>query len=305
MSDRVKGLDRALEVSFPFVQLAKCCKHLADGLFGKKGEAGRKLLYSMAECRNAEVLKEIKAGARKDKGTRSLLEKIERSTKDDIWCDMEFTKGPRLGEYSQNTAESFNAAIRGARALGPARMFVDIRRLTGRWANAHLRNIEKLRKAEGELSLFVPLARDELLRSQRKAKTYTVTLGTTRADVQTDTGENFVVGWELDNNQKPTGPLTCSCRAPQLDLRVCSHCCAALLEVNLRPQDFMPHFWRSEAAARIHSLLPQPEDALADLPHDGTRPPRGHAAAGLTAVAVPTAAAVPTAVARLPAASRA
>ena len=68
----------------------------------------------------------------------------------------------------------------------------------------------------------------------------------------------------------------CSCKAFELEQRVCSHAAAVMAKLEQDPHTLTPPFTRNLAMLDLYGVIPEPgleEINIADLPHDGTRPP--------------------------------
>ena len=113
LSDRVKGLDSALEEFFPLAAHAKCLLHL----LGNVATAGNRRAFQAVVWTLAQI-----------------VSAILKNTEGDVWADWQLQGHPRMDEYTQNAAESFNSRLLSARFMGIASMFREVRRISATWA---------------------------------------------------------------------------------------------------------------------------------------------------------------------------
>ena len=122
MSDREKGLNKAVSEALPNAKHSHCCQHIAANVQSRFGITCRKLFWSAAYARTkAEFDTAIDAILKESRPAAAYLRSIPAET----WATYAFPL-PRYGHITSNIVESLNGTWKHLRHLPPLRLLGSI-----------------------------------------------------------------------------------------------------------------------------------------------------------------------------------
>lgn len=122
MSDREKGLAKAVDEVLPCAKHSHCCQHIAANIQSRFGVACRKLFWTAAYARTkAEFDAAIDGVLKESRPAAAYLRSIPAET----WATYAFPL-PRYGHITSNIVESLNGTWKHLRHLPPLRLLAGI-----------------------------------------------------------------------------------------------------------------------------------------------------------------------------------
>ncbi|KAG7593878.1 Zinc finger SWIM-type [Arabidopsis thaliana x Arabidopsis arenosa] len=243
LSDRQKGLIKAVSLELPSIEHRMCVQHIYGNLKKNHGSKTRMkpLLWNLAWAYN-------------EKDYKQHLEKIfyyDTVVFNDImktnpmsWCRAFQRRGNYCEDVDNNFTESFNGSLNKAREKPFVAMLETIRRLA--MVRIAKRSVES-HTHTGSCTPYVAL----VLSAEHKFASL--------AKVSTSTNGMYEVRHGLDSQRVCLKSYTCTCQKWQIRGIPCEHAYGVILDKKLAPEDYVCHWFRTSTWKKNYTdgLCPQ------------------------------------------------
>ncbi|CAE5960458.1 unnamed protein product [Arabidopsis arenosa] len=243
LSDRQKGLIKAVSLELPSIEHRMCVQHIYGNLKKNHGSKTRMkpLLWNLAWAYN-------------EKDYKQHLEKIfcyDTVVFNDImktnpmsWCMAFQRRGNYCEDVDNNFTESFNGSLNKAREKPFVAMLETIRRLA--MVRIAKRSVES-HTHTGSCTPYVAL----VLSAEHKFASL--------AKVSTSTNGMYEVRHGLDSHRVCLKSYTCTCQKWQIRGIPCEHAYGVILDKKLAPEDYVCHWFRTSTWKKNYTdgLCPQ------------------------------------------------
>ncbi|KAG7553248.1 Zinc finger SWIM-type [Arabidopsis thaliana x Arabidopsis arenosa] len=243
ISDRQKGLIRAVELELPKIEHRMCVRHIYANL--KKNHASKKqmkpLIWNLAWSYNEAQFKQR-------------LERIfayDTVVYDEVmksnprrWCRAFYKIGNYCEDVDNNFTESFNKTINKAREKPFVAMLEMVRRL------AMIRIAKRLDLAYSHKGICTPYVKKFLAKEHKIAAA---------CKVSSSTNGMFEVRVSGDTHRVSLKKYTCTCMKYQICGIPCEHAYGVILNKKLTPEDYVCQWFRTNMWKRNYAegIVPQ------------------------------------------------
>ncbi|CAA7041904.1 unnamed protein product [Microthlaspi erraticum] len=253
VSDRQKGLIKAVQVELPKTEHRMCVRHIYGNL--KKKHPSKKhmkpYIWNLAWSYNEpEFLENLDRLFNYDSGVyNDVMKQNPRS-----WCRAFYKKGNYCEDVENNSTESFNKTIKQARGKAFVPMLETIRRL------AMARIAKRSAKSHGHNGICTPYVAKFLEKEHEEASKCIVTAATNGYYEAKLDGCPYRVN--LDRR-------TCSCHKFEICGIPCKHAYGVIMVKVKVPEDYVCHWFRTATWKRNYEEGPIPVRGIKFWPTTG------------------------------------
>ncbi|XP_056857175.1 uncharacterized protein LOC108839209 [Raphanus sativus] len=249
MSDKQKGLVKAVHNLLPEAEHRQCCRHIYENWRkGGKDLRLQKFFWYIARCYTPGMfnynMDELK---RYDPGAHASLVK----TKPETWSRAFFKIGSNCNDNLNNLCESFNKTIREARKKPLLDMLEEIRR------QCMTRNYLRSKMATARKTRFTEKTQKELARVEEKSKECTLRWAIGPETEVEDQEQTYVVSLERE---------TCACRSWQMNGIPCIHAAKVILGAKRKLSEFVAPCYTTNQWRETYSYGISPLNGMIEWP---------------------------------------
>ncbi|XP_033132814.1 uncharacterized protein LOC117127247 isoform X3 [Brassica rapa] len=249
MSDKQKGLVKAVHTLLPEAEHRQCCRHIYENWRkGGKDLRLQRFFWFIARSYtpgmfnyNMDELKKYDPGAH-----ASLIK-----TKPETWSRAFFKIGSYCNDNLNNLCESFNKTIREPRKKPLLDMLEEIRR------QCMTRNYNRSKMAKDRKTRFTPKTHKELDRVEKKSKECSLRWAIGPETEVEDRDQSYVVNLENE---------TCACRSWQMNGIPCIHAAKVILGVGRKLSEFVAPFYTTSKWRETYSFGIRPVNGMIEWP---------------------------------------
>ncbi|CAE6073876.1 unnamed protein product [Arabidopsis arenosa] len=248
VSDRQKGLIRAVELELPKVKQRMCVRHIYGNMkknHGKDKEM-KKYIWDVAWSYNESS---IEAHMTELYNYNVAVWRDVVKSKPRTWCRAFYKQGNYYEDVENNSTESFNNSIVKARDKAFVPMIETIRRL------AMVRIFKRSVESHDHNGRCTPYVGKFIAKEQKKAS---------KMNIRRSTNDMYEATRGLDTHRISLSERTCTCEKWQICGILCEHAYGVILEKSLEVEDYVCHwFWTAMWQKNYtDGLFPQGEPAF-------------------------------------------
>jgi hypothetical protein len=228
ISDRDKGLLRAVETKLPGAYHAMCCQHIAESIHKRFGKEYKARFWQIARASSRSAFNTAVQAIQRDAlEVEEYLSSIGYNT-----FALACFPYPRFGHDTSNIVESTNSVWREIRELPPLQLIHGIYQ----WSITTFRKRKDLKLAPGNSVLSNSTYRGYKSRESLARNYHVLASSETSFLVTTARGVEFIINLPV----RAIGELlgSCSCKKYEEYLAPCSHAIACILYIGQDPYEY-------------------------------------------------------------------